>query len=281
MWLTFSKPSNSTIDWALLSSMNRLTGLALVALFLVSAQTVYSACRELEVANGWTRSVYAATPDATVEFFGHNFFQITSSKGTKIITDPVAPGFYPTPEVSPHAVTVGREHPNHNYVEIAKGNPVILRGLGNYGAEWNKISTTVRDVLIYSVPVYQQQFGNALKGAAFVFDLGTLCIAHLGDLSHKLTEEQIKAFGKVDIAMIPIGGTFTMPPDTAREVLQQLKPKIAIPMHYRESTYLLDMFVKGYAHKYLGTHMMTFSKMALPPPTQIVVFTPWGMRDYR
>ncbi len=93
-----------------------------------------------------------------------------------------------------------------------------------------------------------------LKGAAFVFDLGTLCIAHLGDLSHKLTEEQVKAFGKVDIAMIPIGGTFTMPPDTAREVLQQLKPKIAIPMHYRESTYLLDMFVKGYPHKYLNKH---------------------------
>jgi L-ascorbate metabolism protein UlaG (beta-lactamase superfamily) len=121
---------------------------------------------------------------------------------------------YPTPDISPHAVTVGREHPNHNYVEIAKGNPIVLRGLGNYGAEWNKISTTVRDVLIYTVPVYQQQFGNALKGAAFVFDLGTLCIAHLGDLAHKLTAEQVKAFGKVDIAMIPIGGSFTMPPDT-------------------------------------------------------------------
>jgi L-ascorbate metabolism protein UlaG (beta-lactamase superfamily) len=139
----------------------------------------------------------------------------------------------------------------------------------------------VRDVLIYTVPIYQQQFGNPLKGAAFVFDLGALCIAHLGDLSHKLTEEQVKAFGKVDIAMIPIGGTFTMPPDTAREVLQQLKPKIAIPMHYRESTYLLDMFVKGYPHKYLGTHRATYSKSALPTPTQINVFTPWQMRDYR
>ena len=255
--------------------------LALLLIVLLSPGLAHSACRELDVAEGWTRSAYAAAPDATIEFFGHNFFQITSSKGTKIITDPVAPGFYPTPDVSPDAVTVGREHPNHNYVEVAKGKPIILRGLANYGAEWNKISTTVRDVLIYTVPIYQQQFGTALKGAAFVFDLGTLCIAHLGDLSHKLTEEEIKAFGKVDIAMIPIGGTFTMPPDTAREVLQQLKPKIAIPMHYRESNYLLDMFVKGYPHKYLGTYTMTFSKAALPPPTQIIVFTPWGMRDYR
>lgn len=252
-----------------------------LALSLMLPAAAFGACRELDVARGWFRSAYAAAPDVTIEFFGHNFFQITSPKGTKIITDPVAPGFYPTPNVTPHAITVGREHPNHNYVEIAKNNPVILRGLGNYGAEWAKVNTTVGDILVYSVPIYQQQFGAALKGTAFVFDLGTICIAHLGDLSHKLTEDQIKAFGKVDIAMIPIGGTFTMPPDTAREVLQQLKPKIAIPMHYRESTQLLDMFVKGYPNKYLNTHIATFSKMALPPPTQIVVFTPWQMRDYR
>jgi L-ascorbate metabolism protein UlaG (beta-lactamase superfamily) len=261
--------------------MRRAIAVLLFLLSLLSISPAHSACRELDVARGWLRPAYAAQPDVTIEFFGHNFFQITSSKGTKIITDPVAPGFYPTPKVTPHAITVGREHPNHNYVELAQGKPVVLRGLTNYGAEWNKISTTVRDVLVYTVPVYQQQFGNALKGAAFVFDLGTICIAHLGDLAHKLTEEQIKAFGKVDIAMIPIGGTFTMPPDTAREVLQQLKPKIAIPMHYRENTSLLDMFVKGYPNKYLNTHIATFSKMALPPPTQIIVFTPWQMRDYR
>ena len=261
--------------------MRRAIAALLLVVPLLNPARSYSACRELDVARGRTPPAYAAEPDVTLEFFGHNFFQITSSKGTKIITDPVSPGFYPTPNIAPHAITVGREHPNHNYVEIAKNKPVILRGLANYGAEWNKISTTVGDILVYAVPIYQQQFGAALKGAAFVFDLGTICVAHLGDLSHKLTEEQIKAFGKVDIAMIPIGGTFTMPPDTAREVLQQLKPKIAIPMHYRESTHLLDVFVKGYPNKYLNTYKNTFSKMALPPPTQIVIFTPWQMRDYR
>ena len=261
--------------------MSKTLAALMLLLSALNSGPAYSACRELDVARSWFKPAYAAEPDVTIEFFGHNFFQITSSRGTKIITDPVTPGFYPTPELSPHAITVGREHPNHNFVEIAKNGPVILRGLGNYGAEWNKVSTTVKDVLVYTVPIYQQQFGNALKGAAFVFDLGTICVAHLGDLAHKLTEEQIKAFGKVDIAMIPIGGMFTMPPDTAREVLQQLKPKIAIPMHYRENTALLDMFVKGFPNKYLNSNKSTFSKSALPPPTQVVVFTPWQMRDYR
>ena len=250
--------------------------LVCLCLVCLGASSAGASCRDPDVAGAFFSPAYAAEPDASIEYFGHNFFQITSKNGTKIITDPIAPGMYPTPVVTPHVVTVGREHPNHNYVELARGNPIILRGLGNYGAEWNKISTTVRDILIYTVPVYQQQFGNALKGAAFVFDLGKLCIAHLGDLSHKLTPEQIKALGKVDVAMIPIGGTFTMPPETAREVLEQLKPKIAIPMHYREDMSLLGMFLAGFKNRRLPRNTLVLSKATLPLPTEIVVLTPPG-----
>jgi L-ascorbate metabolism protein UlaG (beta-lactamase superfamily) len=257
---------------------------AIVFLFLlcsVGASSADASCRDPDVARSFWSEAHAATPDAIIEYFGHNFFQITSRGGTKIITDPLAPGMYPTPEVTPDVVTVGREHPNHNYVELARGNPIVLRGLGRFGAEWNKISTTVRDVLIYDIPIYQQAFGTALKGAAFVFDLGTLCIAHLGDLSHPLTPDQIKAFGKVDVAMIPIGGTFTMPPDTAREVLAQLKPKIAIPMHYRENTSLLEMFFQGMPHRRLPNNTLVVSKAALPEQMEIVVLTPYGSRYRR
>ena len=95
-----------------------------------------------------------------------------------------------------------------------------------------QISTSVKDTLIYNVPIHQNaEFVEGIQGSAFVFDLGTLCIAHLGDLSQKLNEQQIKAFGKVDVALTPIGGGRTMGPDLAKEVLAQLKPKIAIPMH--------------------------------------------------
>ena len=76
--------------------------------------------------------------------------------------------------------------------------------------------------------------------------------------------------------MIPIGGTFTMPPDTAREVLGQLKPKIAIPMHYREDMSLIGMFLKGFPNRRLPNNTLVVSKAALPPPTQIVVLTPIG-----
>lgn len=254
--------------------------LALAFFFWLHASTADSACRDLDVARGLFRPAYASGADVTLQYFGHNFFQITTKNGTQIVTDPLAPGMYPTPQVAPHVVTVGREHPNHNFVELAQGNPIIMRGLSHGGAEWNRISTTVRDVLIYNIPIYQKGFGGALKGAAFIFDLGTLCIAHLGDLSHTLTAEQIKYIGKVDVALTPIGGTFTMAPNMAREVLQQLKPKIAIPMHYRDNFYILESFVKGLPNRRLDSDTLAVSKSTLPSATEIVVLKPKGAREY-
>ncbi|MGZ9143271.1 MAG: hypothetical protein ACXW4O_13145, partial [Candidatus Binatia bacterium] len=83
--------------------MRKTLVLSLLFLSLSLTRQLHAACRELDVARSWLQPAYAAEPDVTLEFFGHNFFQITSAKGTKIITDPVSPGFYPTPNVSPHA----------------------------------------------------------------------------------------------------------------------------------------------------------------------------------
>ncbi|HVH91389.1 MAG TPA: MBL fold metallo-hydrolase, partial [Candidatus Acidoferrum sp.] len=102
--------------------MSRLHAIviALFLCWLVGASSTNASCRDPDVAGNFSSLAYAAAPDATIEYFGHNFFQITSSKGTKIITDPLAPGMHATPVVTPHVVTVGREHPNHNYVELAR-----------------------------------------------------------------------------------------------------------------------------------------------------------------
>ena len=254
----------------------------LAAFFLLwIAAPAGSSCRDMDVARNLTRSAFAAETDATIEYFGHNFFQITTRKGTKIVTDPLAPGMHPTPTLTPHVVTIGREHPNHNYVELLRGTPIIMRGLAHHGAEWNRVSMNVRDVFIYNVPIYQSGLDSALKGAAFMFDLGNLCIAHLGDLSHTLTAEQIKQMGRIDIALIPIGGVFTMPARIAREVLQQIKPKIAIPMHYRDNPYILAPFVEGLPTRRPESNALVVSKSTLPASTEIVVLRPSGRMDYR
>jgi L-ascorbate metabolism protein UlaG (beta-lactamase superfamily) len=137
----------------------------------------------------------------------------------------------------------------------------------------------VREVLIFNMPIYQNGVAGALKGAAFVFDLGPLCIVHLGDLSHPLTPEQLQQIQRVDVALIPIGGTYTMGPDIAREVLQQLKPKIAIPMHYRDNLVLVEAFAHGLATRHLAADTLAVSQATLPTTTEIVVLRPKGARE--
>src|ERR1043165_1063532 len=143
-----------------------LVCIALVLLAGGSAPVV-AACRDQEMARGFMPVAYAAASDAIVQYFGHNFFQITTDKGTKIVTDPLEPGRSPTPSLTPHVVTIGREHLNHNYVQLAQGNPLILRGLAANGAEWNRVRTKVHEVSISNIPIYQNGVVGAIKGAAF------------------------------------------------------------------------------------------------------------------
>ena len=240
-----------------------------------------AACRDPDVARSFGSVAYAANLDATIQYFGHNFFLITTRNGTRIVTDPLGPGWYPTPNVAADVVTVGKEQYNHNAVEIVQGHPLILRGLTQFGADWNKVSMSFKDTFIYNVPIHQNaESMEGIKGSAFVFDLGNLCIAHLGDLSQKLNEQQIKAIGKVDIALTPIGGSRTMGPGLAREVLHQLKPKIAIPMHYRDSTYLIREFTAGIKTQITKTETLAVAKELLPASLEIRVMQHRGGRGY-
>jgi len=256
-----------------------LTSAVIFSLLLVFSSQAQSACRDLDVARrGFTSLAHAAKVDATIQYFGHNFFLITTSKGTRIITDPLGPGWYPTPNIVGDIVTVGKEQINHNAVHIVQGKPTILRGLKNFGAGWNTISTSFKDIYIYNVPIHQySEFIERIQGSAFVFDLGNLCIAHLGDLSQKLNEQQIKAFGKVDVALTPIGGRRTMDPQLAREVLAQLKPKIAIPMHYRDNAYVVRQLAAGIKTQFLTSDTLAVSKDHLPPSLEIRVLQHHGI----
>jgi hypothetical protein len=273
---------NTERDIHRIRSLRVLSAVVFLAVLQFICSSAHSACRDPEVARGFGSFAYAASVDATIQYFGHNFFLITTSKGTRIVTDPLGPGWYPNPNVVGDVVTVGKEQFNHNAVQIVLGKPLILRGLKDFGAGWNTISTSVKDTFIYNVPIHQNsEFVQGIHGSAFVFDLGTLCIAHLGDLSQKLNEQQLKAFGKVDVALTPIGGRRTMDPELAREVLAQLKPKIAIPMHHRDSPYLVQQFSAGMRTQMLQSDTLTISKSALPQPTEIRVLQSPGAMSYR
>jgi L-ascorbate metabolism protein UlaG (beta-lactamase superfamily) len=116
------------------------------------------------------------------------------------------------------------------------------------------------------------EYQRSLKGAAFVFEMDGMCILHAGDVSEPFNEDQLQFIGHIDVLMVPIGGTYTAGPEEAKQIIEQLKPKIVIPMHYwyRESD--LIRFADGpYQTRVFNTNKFTVSKDTLPPATEIYI----------
>ncbi|OGO01205.1 MAG: hypothetical protein A2Y90_06800 [Chloroflexi bacterium RBG_13_52_12] len=162
-----------------------------------------------------------------IKYLAHSAFLITSDNGTKIITDP-----YETSEGLKHEaiketadiVTVSHEHGDHNNVGAVKGNPKVV-----------KASAEVKGIKIKAVPAAHDDKNGSQRGknTIFCFEVDGINVCHTGDLGHTLTAEQVKAIGKVNVLMVPVGGFFTIDAATASKVCDQLKPAVIIPMHFK------------------------------------------------
>ena len=166
-------------------------------------------------------------------WLGQAAFVMETSTGLKVLMDPVAMGGYRNaPVEGVDMVTVTHEHPDHNAVDLALGDPTILRGLD--GGDIADVDESVEGVRIRTVGSYHDVQHGAQRGrnAIFVFELPGLKVAHLGDLGHLLTAEQVAAVGPVDVLLVPVSGGPTIGPETAVEVAEQLSARVVVPMHY-------------------------------------------------
>ena len=58
-------------------------------------------------------------------------------------------------------------------------------------------------------------------------------IYHGGDTNRV---PEMDSFGDIDVALIPIGGTYTMDEKEGAQAVLDMKPKVVIPMHYGYAT---------------------------------------------
>jgi len=98
-------------------------------------------------------------------------------------------------------------------------------------------TVTVGDASVTAVPAYNLDKFKA-PGVVFhpreaghvgyVIDVDGLRIYHAGDT------DAIAEMGDidVDVALLPVGGTYTLTPDEAAEACTRLKAKVVVPMHF-------------------------------------------------
>jgi L-ascorbate metabolism protein UlaG (beta-lactamase superfamily) len=131
-------------------------------------------------------------------------------------------------------------------------------------------------VRVRNVPTNVRDFGSTRYNgnSIFVFDTAGLCIAHLGHLHHTLTEAHLADLGTIDIVMVPVDGAFTLNQDDMIAVLQQLKPKIALPMHvFGEATLarFLARAAEHYQVRRLAEPHILVSRADLPADPEVLV----------
>lgn len=162
----------------------------------------------------------------TISWFGHSCFRIEAKEGS-ILTDPFGKeiGLKP-PKIKDDIVLVSHEHFDHNNVGDANPEAFIIRNPGEYEKQ---------GIAIRGIASFHDNKEGAERGpnTIYVMKAEEITLAHLGDLGHKLTDQQVEDIGDIDILMIPVGGNYTIDAKTAAEVIGQIEPKIVIPMHYK------------------------------------------------
>ena len=83
---------------------------------------------------------------------------------------------------------------------------------------------------------YHDEEKGAKRGlnTLYLIEVEGIHILHCGDLGQDfLDDKQLEEIGSVDILMIPVGGFFTINAKQAVGIINQIEPKIVIPMHYK------------------------------------------------
>jgi L-ascorbate metabolism protein UlaG (beta-lactamase superfamily) len=209
-----------------------------------------------------------------IRWLGHACFVITSKDGTRVITDPYAVGgginYSPINETA-DVVLVSHDHGDHNNVSAVRGKPEVVRGGG---------TKTIKGIPFKGIVTSHDASQQRGLNTVFCFTVDDLKLCHLGDLGHVLNPGQVTQIGTVDILFVPVGGFFTVDATVATQVCDQLRPRIAIPMHFKTTKCAypiagVDDFLKGKkgVRKVVGSEV-EIERKNVPTTNEIVLLQP-------
>jgi L-ascorbate metabolism protein UlaG (beta-lactamase superfamily) len=176
----------------------------------------------------------------------HDTFKIKGSR--TIYTDP----FRVTGRDEADIVLLSHEHFDHLSLEdlnkvVFPGTTIIASALCKDGLKGLQVKQirfldpggkfTVGKIEIEAVPAYNvnkfREPGHVFhpkegKGLGFVITMDGTRVYYAGDTDFIPEMNDIA----VDIALLPVSGTYVMTPEEAAEAALAIHPKIAVPMHY-------------------------------------------------
>ena len=167
----------------------------------------------------------------TLTWIGHSCFKVDCGDYT-IVFDPYEDGYVPgCPMVRESAdlVLCSHDHKDHGASHLVK-----------------RIEGRKNPFQIQVIHTWHDDQKGALRGQnqIHILDDGTFRMAHMGDLGCELTEHEMEQLRGLDLMLIPVGGYYTIDAKQAKALVERVKPRIVVPMHYRG---------EGFGYDVLGT----------------------------
>ena len=163
-----------------------------------------------------------------ITWLGHSCFRV-ESRGYTAVLDPYADGsvegLLPVRETA-DLVLCSHEHGDHNardLVTLREGKAPVFR--------------------VETISTYHDDQKGAKRGpnTIHILDDGVFRAAHAGDLGCALSGEELEKLKGLDVLMVPVGGYYTIDAAQARALVNAVKPRIVIPMHYRGEGFGFDV----------------------------------------
>ena len=171
-----------------------------------------------------------------IKWLGHDGFRIEGSK--TVYFDPYEVGAGPAADL----ILVTHEHFDHcspsDVATLSGGHTVIVTEKDSAAKLSGEVrvmrpgdTLTLDGVKIEAVPAFNvdKQFHPRANGwLGFIVEIDGVRIYHAGDTDFIPEMEEMT----VDIALLPVSGTYVMTAAEAVEAAMAIAPKLAIPMHF-------------------------------------------------
>jgi L-ascorbate metabolism protein UlaG (beta-lactamase superfamily) len=168
-----------------------------------------------------------------IKYFGHACFLIELSNKTRLIFDPFGDIGYKMQRATADIALISHNHYDHNNVNVVDGIKVVV-----HDADYIKNGLSIK-----SIKTYHDEMQGALRGENYVHivDFDGKKIAHLGDFGEDVSLTDLSIIDGVDVLFLPVGGKYTIDAVSAKKVVDIVKPKLVIPMHFKTPSSTVDV----------------------------------------
>ena len=162
-----------------------------------------------------------------LQYLGHASFRIISEMGTTVVCDPFKSDWvgFEMARVRTDVVTISHHHGDHDCMDSIVGSPAELDV---------EIACAADDIAIESIETFHDDEKGAKRGKnlVFTFLVDGLKVVHMGDIGC-FDQHVVEKIKECDVLLLPVGGTFTVDAMGAKWYVDNVQPKIVVPMHYK------------------------------------------------